>query len=126
MATHLSPEALELARQISLRRGYLAARYPGTPGLSLASWHRQRNGVLKELSALEKQAIAAHGSVSDLLVAAGLPVRGDAVKCLKDLAHGEVIETIHCPCPRCLAETAAAQAAQGAQHDLMVLAADCQ
>lgn len=119
----LSAEALELARQISLRRGYLAARYPGTKGLSLAGWHRQRNAVLKELSALEKQAIAAHGSVNALLTAAGLPVREEKVQCLNDLAHGEHVEAIHCPCPRCLAETAAAQ---GAQHDLMVLAADSQ
>jgi hypothetical protein len=119
----LSAEALELARQISLRRGYLAARYPGTKGLSLAGWHRQRNGVLKELSALEKQAIAAHGSVSDLLVAAGLPVRGEQIKCLNDLAHDTPVEAIHCPCPPCVAETAAAQ---GAQQEIMILAADSQ
>lgn len=103
----LSAEALELARQISLRRGYLAARYPGTRGLSLASWHRQRKGVLDELSALEKQAIAEHGSVSDLLVSAGLPVRGEAVQCLDDLAHYTPVDAIHCPCPKCRAEVAA-------------------
>lgn len=119
----LSAEALELARQISLRRAYLAARYPGTPGLSLARWHRQRAVVITELSDLEKQAIAAHGSVNALLTAAGLPVREEKVQCLNDLAHDTHVEAIHCPCPRCVAEVAEAERSQ---HALAVLAADSQ
>ena len=67
----LTAEDLELARQIALRKGYLAQPFPASPALSLRSWHRQRFAVLQELSALELRAIASHGTVAALLAAAG-------------------------------------------------------
>ena len=70
---HLTLADLELARQIANRRGYLMEprAYPST--ISLEVWHRRRCGVILDLSTLEKQAIASHGTVAALLSACGLP-----------------------------------------------------
>ena len=72
-ATHLTLADLELARQIANRRGYLMEprSYPST--ISLEVWHRRRLRVIAELSTLEKEAIAGHGTVAALLSACGLP-----------------------------------------------------
>lgn len=69
----LSAADVELARQIALRKGYVAQPFPASRALSLRSWHRQRFMVLQELSALEKTAIESHGTTAALLAAAGLP-----------------------------------------------------
>ena len=72
-AAALTAADRELARQISIRRGYLAQRRPASRTTPLVTWYRQRLAVITELSDLEKEAIAAHGTVAALLSAAGLP-----------------------------------------------------
>jgi hypothetical protein len=106
-APALTVEDLELARQIALRRGYLAERSPALRSMSLSTWHRRRGSIITELSDLEKQAIARHGTVAALLAAAfGKPERGDrkpesSEVCLDDVAHGESIPAGHCDCFTC-------------------------
>ena len=69
----MSAEDLKLATDIARLRAYLRMRKPANRTQSLVSWQRERMARIAELSTLEKQAIASHGTVACLLEPARLP-----------------------------------------------------
>jgi len=109
-APTLTAAAVELARQISNHRGYLAQPFPSSRTLSLSAWFRQRFTVAQDLAELEAEAQTLCGTAAELLHAAGLGPEPRAA-CLDDTAHGQPIAPEHCRCARCLDTLAARQRA---------------